>query len=77
MFQNQSSNPKEKALALFKRCASEVPAYRAFLAERNVNPDEVNGYPAFQKLPLMNKPDYMQAYPLPECCLGGSIIGSG
>jgi phenylacetate-CoA ligase len=34
---NQSSNTKEKALAFFKRCAIEVPAYQAFLAERNVN----------------------------------------
>jgi phenylacetate-CoA ligase len=73
---NQTINPKEKALALFKRCAIEVPAYRAFLAERNVNPEEVNAYPAFHKLPLMNKPDYMQAYPLPERCLGGSLMGA-
>jgi phenylacetate-CoA ligase len=73
---NQSINPEEKALALFKHCASDVPAYKAFLAERGVNPAEVNSCSAFQQLPLMNKPNYMQAYPLPERCLGGSLRGA-
>lgn len=74
--EHHSINPEEKALALFRRCAMEVPAYRTFLAARGVNPAEITSYQAFQSLPLMNKPDYMQAYPLPERCLGGNLKGS-
>lgn len=74
--EHQAIDPKEKYLALFRRCAAEVPAYREFLAARQVNPAEIKSYQAFEKLPLMGKADYMRAYPLPERCLGGSLIGA-
>lgn len=69
-----SINPEEKALALFRRCAAEVPAYRKFLAVCGVNPAEIVSFQDFQTLPLMNKPEYMQAYPIPERCFGGSLL---
>jgi len=69
-------NPEALVLALFHRCAAEVPAYRRFLEARGVNPSEITSFQAFQELPLMGKADYMQAYPLPERCLGGSLSGS-
>lgn len=74
--EHQAVNPEDKVMALFRRCAAEVPAYRKFLQERNVNPADINSLPAFQGLPLMGKAEYMQAYPLPERCLGGSLKGS-
>ena len=74
--EHQAVNPEVRVLALFHRCVAEVPAYRRFLEARGVNPAEVNSYPAFRELPLMGKADYMQAYPLPERCLGGSLSGS-
>lgn len=67
---------EEKLLRLFHRCAAEVPAYRRFLTARQVSPEDINSYPAFQSLPLMGKADYMQAYPLPERCFGGSLLGA-
>ncbi|MEI6336733.1 MAG: phenylacetate--CoA ligase family protein [Methylococcaceae bacterium] len=73
---HQTINPEDKVLALFHRCVAEVPAYRRFLEVRGVKPKEITTYTAFQKLPLMGKADYMQAYPLPERCLGGSLKGS-
>lgn len=73
---HQAANPEDKILALFHRCAAEVPAYRRFLESRGVNPTKVNTYSAFRELPLMGKADYMQAYPLPDRCLGGSLLGS-
>ena len=74
--EHRAINPEDKALALFKRCVAEVPAYRRFLQARGVNPSEITSYPAFRELPLMDKAGYMQAYPLPERCLGGSLRGS-
>ena len=74
--EHQAINPEEKVLALFHRCVAEVPAYRQFLDARGVNPKEIKTFKAFRELPLMGKADYMQAYPLPERCLGGSLKGS-
>ena len=71
-----SSIPEVKVLTLFHRCAAEVPAYRRFLEARGVNPAEITSFSAFQELPLMGKADYMQAYPLPQRCFGGSLRGS-
>lgn len=73
--EQQTINAEEKTLALFHRCAADVPAYRQFLESHGVNPADITSYQAFQTLPLMSKADYMQAYPLPERCLGGSLKG--
>ncbi|MCK9605142.1 MAG: phenylacetate--CoA ligase family protein [Methylomonas sp.] len=70
------ADPQGRLLGLFKRCAEQVPAYRHFLDSRRIIPAEINDYPAFQRLPLINKADYMQVYPLPERCLGGNLQGA-
>ncbi|PPD42211.1 MAG: phenylacetate--CoA ligase [Methylobacter sp.] len=72
----QSGQAERKCLDLFRRCAAEVPAYRQFLAAHHINPAGIGSYPAFQALPLMDKSNYMQAYPLPERCFGGSLKGA-
>mgnify|MGYP003392678562 CR=1 FL=1 len=74
--EHRTVNPEARVLALFHRCVVEVPAYRRFLEARGVNPAEITSFPLFRELPLMGKADYMQAYPLPERCLGGSLTGS-
>ncbi|MGZ4960119.1 MAG: phenylacetate--CoA ligase family protein [Methylomonas sp.] len=74
--EHQAVDAKQKFLALFQRCAAEVPAYRNFLAARQINPAEIENYEAFETLPLMGKADYMQAYPLPQRCFGGSLAGA-
>ncbi len=66
----------EQLLKLFQRSATEVPAYQQFLASRHIAADTIDTYQAFQSLPLMTKPGYMQAYSLPERCLGGTLTGS-
>jgi phenylacetate-CoA ligase len=73
---HQATNPKERVLALYQRCVADVPAYRQFLEANGINPVGINSYPAFQELPLMSKVNYMQAYPLPGRCFGGSLNGS-
>lgn len=67
---------EQRVVNLFRRCASEAPAYKHFLAERNVDSAGITDYRQFSALPLMGKRDYMQAYPLPERCLGGSLAGA-
>ncbi len=74
--EHQAVNSEEMILALFHRCVTEVPAYRRFLEAQKINPAEITSYPAFRQLPLMNKANYMQAFPLPERCLGGSLRSS-
>lgn len=61
------------ALGFFRRAAREVPAYRTFLAQHGVDPDAISTCDDLRHLPLMNKANYMQAFPLPERCWNGRL----
>ena len=74
--EHHSTNPQEQALALFQACAEHTPAYRQFLHAQQIDPANITSYAAFQGLPLMNKANYMQAYSLPERCLGGNLAAA-
>lgn len=67
------TNPERGALSLFERCVSQVPAYRSFLDHHGVAPGTIHDYQDFARLPLMNKTNYMRAFPLTERCIGGSL----
>lgn len=73
LLSGQRPDPEQRLLNLFQRCAAEVPAYRRFLEQRGINPADITSLRDFQALPLMGKQDYMQTYPLPERCLGGTL----
>ncbi|PKM38535.1 MAG: phenylacetate--CoA ligase [Gammaproteobacteria bacterium HGW-Gammaproteobacteria-10] len=73
---HEDIDPQERVLKLFQRCAAEVPAYRHFLDSRKINPGNITTYQQFSDLPLMGKSDYMQSYPLPDRCLGGTLAGA-
>ncbi len=73
---HEAIHSEDKVLAYFHRCVREVPAYRQFLDARGILSEEVTTFSAFQALPLMNKLDYMQAYPLPQRCLGGALASA-
>lgn len=74
--EHMATDPQAKLLELFKRSSQQVPAYRQFLASQRIDPADVEQYTAFSTLPLTSKANYMQAYPLPERCLGGSLLGA-
>ena len=74
--ERQHIDPEQNFLALFQRCASEVPAYREFLDVRGIDPSAITDYDAFRSLPLMTKADYMYRYPLPSRCFGGTLAGA-
>lgn len=60
-------------LNLFQRTAIHVPAYRAFLDAHGITPETVVSFADFQRLPLINKLNYMHAYPLAERCRNGRL----
>lgn len=74
--EHQALDPRQKALELFHRCAEQVPAYRRFLQTHRIAPESITTFQAFQALPLVDKTHYMQHYPLPERCFGGSLLGA-
>jgi phenylacetate-coenzyme A ligase PaaK-like adenylate-forming protein len=61
------------AMALFHSVATEVPAYRAFLAENGIQPDSIRSFEDFLKLPLINKSNYHSQFPLHDLCRNGTL----
>jgi phenylacetate-CoA ligase len=60
-------------LNLFRQVAANVPAYRAFLADKQTEPDRVQSLTEFQQLPLTTKDNYIRQYSLPDLCYEGRI----
>jgi phenylacetate-CoA ligase len=71
--QRAASDPSVHALQLFKKTAADVPAYRQFLQDQNIDPDSIADCNGFASLPLLNKANYMQKYPLPDRCKSGQV----
>ena len=55
---------KEMALRLFKFTADTVPAYRALLHEKRINPRDILTTDDFKKLPLIDKQTYLRSHEL-------------
>lgn len=61
---------KQKALTTFHEAAQKVPAYRKFLKEKGVNPEEIKTFEDFQeKVPIIDKESYLLKYDIKELCL--------
>jgi len=56
-----------------KDVAANVPAYREFLAQQNIDVGSLHSAEDFAQLPLMTKDNYMRAYPLAQRCREGRI----
>ena len=74
MVERKAEDPRKGVLSLFQEAANRVPAYRQFLQDNGVVPEQVITYDDFAKLPLTNKPNYMQKYSLPDRCRDGSLM---
>ncbi|MCG8927218.1 phenylacetate--CoA ligase family protein [Lentzea sp. CC55] len=72
-----TAEPKSPSwvLDLFGHTASTVPAYRDLLAENGIEPSSITTFEDFQRLPLLDKANYHERYPLPELCRDGSLAG--
>lgn len=55
-----------KALDLFHRAAEKVPAYKKFLARHKINHQKIKTWTDFQKVPTVNKKNYLRYYPYNE-----------
>ncbi|HUQ57665.1 phenylacetate--CoA ligase family protein [Lentzea sp.] len=62
-------------LDLFQHTASTVPAYAELLRDNGIDPADIRTSEDFQRLPLLDKANYHERYPLPELCRGGTVTG--
>ncbi|HEY6421721.1 MAG TPA: phenylacetate--CoA ligase family protein [Pseudonocardiaceae bacterium] len=67
--------PEQRALDLFRSVVATVPAYRAFLAEHDVDPAAVRTIEDFRALPLLTKDNYLRPNPLARLCRDGELMG--
>ncbi|MGH8556925.1 MAG: phenylacetate--CoA ligase family protein [Methylococcales bacterium] len=68
-----AADPRKHVLELFRSTVAAVPAYRQFLKDRGIAPEGILSFEDFRSLPLLNKANYMQKYPLPERCKDGQL----
>lgn len=73
--QRHLNTQSSAALSLFHDVAANVPAYKAFLAEREINPASIKTLEDFQKLPAIAKENYILRYPLADLCRNGQLEG--
>ncbi|MFD4668224.1 phenylacetate--CoA ligase family protein [Lentzea sp. NPDC058450] len=74
-FQPAEPNPNW-VLDLFRRTASTVPAYAKLLRANDIDPQDIRTDADFQRLPLLDKANYHEQYPLPELCRDGELTQS-
>ncbi len=64
---------KNKSLYLFHRAAKSVPAYKDFLKKNNINHQDIRTWEDFQKIPPIDKNNYLRKYQLEKLCWGGKL----
>ncbi|MGF2036895.1 MAG: phenylacetate--CoA ligase family protein [Nostoc sp. CmiVER01] len=75
ILQRHLNTQTSAALSFFHDVAANVPAYKAFLAEREINPATIQTLEEFQKLPAIAKQNYILRYPLTDLCRNGQLQG--
>jgi phenylacetate-CoA ligase len=75
MTERLATDAESAVLDLFRRTAEQVPAYRQFLQSRGISPEQITSFGEFRQLPLIDKQNYMRAYPLPARCRNGTLLG--
>lgn len=61
------------ALDLFRRCARDVPAYRAFLRAHRIDPSCIRDEADLASVPPTSKDSYVRAYPYEQLFWHGSL----
>jgi phenylacetate-CoA ligase len=61
------------AVELFHDVARTVPAYALFLAEQDIDPEDVHTFGDFTRLPPINKANYHSQFPLRDLCRHGRL----
>lgn len=68
-----NTNSEQAIINLFHEVSNTIPAYKQFLQEQNINPENIKTIEDFQALPLIDKHNYIGAYPLGDRCRRGKI----
>lgn len=64
---------EEKALDLFRQMSKRVPAYKDFLRKNNIDPEKIKTIEDFKSVPIIDKNNYLRAYPLKDLCWDGEF----
>ncbi len=64
---------EQRALKLFHMAAKRVPAYKHFLRMHRVNPDRIKTIRDFAHVPITDKKNYIQQYPLADRSWDGTL----
>lgn len=64
---------RKNTLALFHKAAERVPAYRDFLRRNNIAHGRIKSWSDFEKVPTVNKKNYLLPYTLEERCWDGNL----
>lgn len=67
---------EKTALSVFRIVSQRVPAYKHFLKKNKINPLKIKTIKDFKKLPIVDKHNYLRAYPLKDLCLDGDLSKS-
>ncbi len=62
-----------RALEIFRQAAERVPAYREFLKQHGVDPRAIRSVSDFAQIPLIDKKNYIEAFPLSSRCWDGDL----
>ncbi|TAF07828.1 MAG: phenylacetate--CoA ligase family protein [Nostocales cyanobacterium] len=71
--QHLNIDTQQIVINLFQNVTATVPAYQAFLAAQNINPQTIKTLADFQKLPVICKENYISLYSLSELCKYGTL----
>jgi phenylacetate-CoA ligase len=63
----------ENTLSLFHNVAENVPAYKEFLKNNKINHKEIKNWEDFQKIPPVDKKNYLKTYPFEKLFWNGNL----
>ncbi len=66
----------ERAFKLFHATAKRVPAYKDFLRRHQIHPGRIRTITDFERIPLTDKKNYIQHYPLAQRCWDGNLASA-
>lgn len=61
------------SLNLFHLASKKVPAYKDFLKKNGINPEKIKNWEDFQKVPPVDKKNYLRQYDIKDLCWEGSF----
>ena len=67
-------NGEKQALKIFHTMAKHVPAYKDFLKKNNISPSKIKKFSDFLQVPITNKENYLQHYPIRALCWKGKFV---